>query len=71
MKNAEAAISSRSREVKRLRTGEGATNLFFFLGGVLLLGGVSVPHYMPWLFEISHNCVTECTLQAKFLLKRI
>ena len=23
------------------------------------------------LFQISHNCVTECTLQAKFLLKRI
>ena len=21
------------------------------------------------LFQISHNCVTECTLQAKFLLK--
>ena len=36
-------------------------------GGVLL----SVPHYMPWLFQISHICVTECTLQAKFLLKII
>ena len=23
------------------------------------------------LFQISHNCVTECTLQAKFLLKLI
>ena len=23
------------------------------------------------LFQISHNCVTECTLQAKFLLKPI
>ena len=23
------------------------------------------------LFQISHKCVTECTLQAKFLLKRI
>ena len=23
------------------------------------------------LFQISHNCVTECTLQAKFLLKFI
>ena len=70
MKNAEAAISSRSRGVKSLRTGRGATN-FFGGEGVILLGGVSVPHYIPWLFEISHNCVTECTLQAKFLLKRI
>ena len=23
------------------------------------------------VFQISHNCVTECTLQAKFLLKLI
>ena len=23
------------------------------------------------LFQISHNCVTKCTLQAKFLLKLI
>ena len=23
------------------------------------------------IFQISHSCVTECTLQAKFLLKRI
>ena len=23
------------------------------------------------LFQISHNCVTECTLHAKFLLKLI
>ena len=23
------------------------------------------------LFQISHNCVTECTLQGKFLLKLI
>ena len=44
MKNAEAAISSRSREVKRLRTGEGATNLFFFGGGGAFAGrGVSTP----------------------------
>ena len=34
-------------------------------------GGVSLPHYLPWLFHISHNCVTECTMQAKFLLKLI
>ena len=44
--------------VKSLRTG----------GGLLLLGG-AVPHYMTWLFQINHNCVTKCTLQAKFLLK--
>ena len=37
-------------------------------GGVTF-AGESVPHYMPWLFQISHNCVTECTLQARFLLK--
>ena len=45
MKNAEAAISSRSREVKRLRTGEGATNLFFFFwgGGAFAGRGVSTP----------------------------
>ena len=51
--------------------GEGLP-IFFGGGGgwVLLLGGMLVSHYMPWLFEISHNCVTECTLQAKFLLKR-
>ena len=24
---------------------------------------------MPWLFQISHNCVTECTLQTNILLK--
>ena len=24
---------------------------------------------MPWLFQISHNCVTKCMLQVKFLLK--
>ena len=40
----------------------------FRAGGVTFAGG-SVPHYMPWLFQISHNCVTECTLQAKFLVK--
>ena len=40
----------------------------FRTGGVTFAGG-SVPHYMPWLFQISHNCVTECTLQARFLLK--
>ena len=34
-------------------------------------GGGSVPHYMAWLFQVSHNCVTICTLQAKFLLKLI
>ena len=51
--------------------GGGLPIFFFGVGGwVLLLGGMSVSHYMPWLFEISHNCVTECTLQAKFLLKR-
>ena len=37
-------------------------------GGVPL-AGESVPHYMPWIFQISHNCVTECTLQARLLLK--
>ena len=26
---------------------------------------------MAWLFQISHNYVTECTLQVKFLLKLI
>ena len=48
--------------VKNFRTGWGGT----FAGK-----GGSVPHYMSWLFQISHNSVTECTLQAKFLLKLI
>ena len=46
--------------------GEGVIK--FRTGGVTFEGG-SVPHYIPWLFQISHNCVTECTLQARFMLK--
>ena len=53
--------------VKRLRTG-GEGVIKFRTGGVTFEGG-SVPHYIPWLFQISHNCVTECTLQARFMLK--
>ena len=81
MKNEEAAISSRrkgeGREVKSLRNG-GVKN--FRTGGgrvtnmgtmLLLLGRGFRPLYMPWLFQVSHNCVTECTLQAIFLLKLI
>ena len=41
-----------------------------FVRGGNFAGG-SVPHYIPWLFQISHNCVPECTLQAKFLSKHI
>ena len=57
--------------VKSLRTGGPAGGLKNFRtssGGLLLLGG-SVPHYKLRLFQISHNCVTECTMQARFLLK--
>ena len=54
--------------VKSLRTGGGGGVKILGLEGLLLLGG-SVPHYIPWLFQISHNCVTECRLQARFLLK--
>ena len=49
--------------VKNFRTGCGVT----FAGE----GEGLVPHYMPWLFQVSHNCVTVCMLQAKFLLKLI
>ena len=54
--------------VKSLRTGRRGELKDFRTGGVIFAGG-SVPHYMPWLFQISHNCVTECTMQARFLLK--
>ena len=65
MKNVEAAISSQkgSKNFENWGEGRGLT------GGVSFAGG-SVPHYMPWFFQISHNCVTECTLEARFLLKR-
>ena len=74
MKNAEAVIFSwRGGGVKSLRIGAGKNLglgglLLWGGGGVLLLRG-SVPYYMPQLFQISHNCVTECMLQVKFLLK--
>ena len=45
--------------VKNFRTGWGVT----------FAGERGLAHYMPWLFQIRHNCVTVCMLQAKFLLK--
>ena len=55
--------------VKSLRTGlGGGGRKDFRTGGVIFAGG-SVPHYMPLFFQISHNCVSECTMQARFLLK--
>ena len=59
MKNTEGSIPSLRGAVKGLRTG-GLKNFrtggegYQFEGGVLLLGG-SVPHYVSWLFQISHN----------------
>ena len=72
MKNAEAGISSWKGGVKSLRTGgpEGGLKNFSTLGGGgCTFAGGSVPHYMLWIFQISHNCVTECMLQARFSLK--
>ena len=48
--------------------GGGGGKKKFRTGGVTFAGG-SVPHNMPWLLQISHNCVTECMLQARCLLK--
>ena len=71
MKNGEAAISSQrgSKKFENWRgDGGGGGNKKFRTAGVTFAGG-AVPHYMPWIFQISHNCVTECTLQARLLLK--
>ena len=57
--------------VKSLRIG-GEDEKILELGDYPIWGVEgSVPHHMAWLFQISHNCVTECTLQVKFLLKLI
>ena len=55
--------------VKILRTaGEGGKGVkeCYDWGDYFCWGGWSVPHYMPLLFQISHNYVTECTLQQDF-----
>ena len=54
---------------------EGGSKMFEDRGEGYQFGGGGtfavrlVPHYMPWFFPIGHNCVTECMLWAKFLLK--
>ena len=54
MKNATAAISSRSGGKKNLRTG-GVTD--WAGGGGTFAGEGSVPHYMPCLRHTAYNCL--------------
>ena len=49
------------RDAWHMILGDNAAGLGFVLRYLILIE----------LFQISHNCVTECTLQAKFLLKPI
>ena len=55
----------------------GGSKMFEDRGGGVPIGGGGtfavrlVPHYMVWFFPIGHNCVTECMLRAKILLKLI
>ena len=54
-------IFGKKRDVWRMILGDNPTGHGFVLRDLVLIE----------LFQISHNCVTECTLQAKFLLKLI
>ena len=54
-------IFSKKGDTWRMILGDKSARHGFILRDLILIG----------LFEISHNCVPECTLQTKFLLKLI